>query len=147
MKKLILVTLILCLLPLVALLLIPSPIDAVAFQPAPAMPWSGPLTVNRELDATTLLAAADILGAEDVDVDAQGRIYGATADGRIVRINKNGATETLAQTGGRPLGLHWDAEGNLIICDVFNSPACVVTSRGVENTANRGRWHRAYVHG
>lgn len=119
MKKPILVVLFLCLLPIVGLLLLPSPIDAIAYHPAPAMPWSGPLAVNRELDATTLLAIEDILGAEDVDVDAQGRIYGAAADGTIVRIGENGATETLAQTGGRPLGLHWDAEGNLIICDAF----------------------------
>jgi sugar lactone lactonase YvrE len=39
-------------------------------------------------------------------------------DGRIVRMKNDGSgLETFAKTGGRPLGLAWDAEQNLIVAD------------------------------
>ena len=100
-------------------ILIPSPIDAAAYQPPTPPKLEGPLTINGLLNQVRILASAAVQGAEDVDIDARGRIYGATADGTIVRISPDGNVETLAQTGGRPLGLHWDAQGNLIICDAF----------------------------
>lgn len=118
MKKAILV---LALLIVVAgmLALIPYPINATAYHPPAPPEMTGPLAVNKKLDQLDVLAPEKIHGAEDVDVDALGRIYGATEDGAIMRINTDGSVETLAQTGGRPLGLHWDAQGNLIICDAF----------------------------
>ena len=119
MKKLMMAVLIISLLLAAGLTLIPSPIDAAAYNPAPSMAMAGPLAVNRLLDDINVLAAQSVLGAEDVDVDPQGRVYGATADGRIIRVSPDGNTETLAHTQGRPLGLHWDSRGNLIICDAF----------------------------
>lgn len=98
---------------------LPPHIDAVAYHPAAAPEMNGPYSPNQELDRVTIQGRGLIDGPEDVDVDAQGRPVGATADGRIVRIHANGQVETLVNTGGRPLGLHWDAKGNLIICDAF----------------------------
>lgn len=103
----------------VTLMTLPPHIDAVAFHPPQAPAMAGPFAPNQLLDQATLLGSGLVDGPEDVDVDAQGRAIGATADGRIVRVHHNGQVETLAQTGGRPLGLHWDAKGNLIICDAF----------------------------
>jgi sugar lactone lactonase YvrE len=57
-----------------------------------------------------------VIGPEDVAVDQQGRIYGGTIDGRILRVVGD-RVETFADTGGRPLGLHFDAHGNLVVCD------------------------------
>jgi sugar lactone lactonase YvrE len=58
-------------------------------------------------------------GPEDVAVDGEGRIYGGTQDGRILRVLRNGAVEVFAETGGRPLGLHFDADGHLIVADAW----------------------------
>jgi len=95
----------------------PSPIDPVAYEPPPIPEMTGALAPNTDLADVEILAAAEIPGPEDVDVDDEGRIYGAAVDGRIVRILADGSTETFADTGGRPLGLHFDAEGNLIVAD------------------------------
>lgn len=101
------------------LIALPSPIKATAWEPPKAPAMIGPYAPNQLLDQTERLGKGRIDGPEDVDVDTQGRIYGATADGKIVRVLKDGNVETVAETGGRPLGLHWDAQGKLIICDAF----------------------------
>ncbi len=102
------------------LILAPSPIDPVAFTPLEARPLAGALEPNQLLRTAEVLARDQIHGPEDVDVDAEGRIYGATIDGLIVRVLTDGRVETFAKTGGRPLGIHFDAQGNLIVCDAVN---------------------------
>lgn len=94
----------------------PSPLNALSWQPAPAPAMTGVLAPNDFLQKTELLARGEIHGPEDVAIDAQGRIYSGLEDGRIIRL-ENGKLETLVNTGGRPLGLAFDAAGNLVICD------------------------------
>ena len=101
----------------VAFLAWPSPIDPAAYTTTPPPPWTGPLAQNELLRSAVRLAQGKVAGPEDVAVDDQGRIYGGCADGRIARILPDGRVETFAQTGGRPLGMEFDAEGDLIVCD------------------------------
>ncbi|MEV0979416.1 SMP-30/gluconolactonase/LRE family protein [Streptomyces sp. NPDC049915] len=62
-------------------------------------------------------------GPEDVIADPRGRILTGVADGRILRLDglaDPGApprVETLADTGGRPLGLELLPGGDLLVCD------------------------------
>jgi sugar lactone lactonase YvrE len=63
--------------------------------------------------------AGKISGPEDVDVDAMGRIYSGTRDGRIIRLLPDGTIEEFVSGLGRPLGLHFDSRGNLIVCDSY----------------------------
>lgn len=59
-------------------------------------------------------------GPEDVLVDAEGRIYTGLADGRILRITSDGSRiETVADTGGRPLGLEFLGSAELLVCDAI----------------------------
>ncbi|MEM7355909.1 MAG: SMP-30/gluconolactonase/LRE family protein [Acidobacteriota bacterium] len=106
---------------LVALLLTPSPIDPLPYD-APAAPsLTGALAPNPILQASVLLAEDVVQGPEDVAVDPLGRIYGGTADGRVVRLTPQAGgdyrVETFAETGGRPLGLDFDPAGRLIVAD------------------------------
>lgn len=58
------------------------------------------------------------VGPEDVVLDAAGRLYTGTSDGRILRITREGGRiERVAETGGRPLGIEIDAQGRLVVCD------------------------------
>lgn len=103
-----------------ALVLAPAPIDPAPYRPAPGRPLAGALAPNHDLRAAELLAVGEVHGPEDVAVDADGRIYAGTEDGRIVRLVPAGGghrAETFAETGGRPLGLHFDAAGNLLVAD------------------------------
>lgn len=104
----------------IVFLLLPSPIDPAAYSPPTPPAMEGPLAANQDLRRAEILAP-DLIGPEDVAVDGQGRIYGGAVDGRIVRISFDAQgqpqQETFADTGGRPLGLHFDASGHLIVAD------------------------------
>lgn len=103
-------------------LLLPSPIDAVAYDPPPAPPLTGPLAPNTKLRDAVPLADGQIAGPEDVEVDPDGVVYTGLIDGRIVRIlddAEGGRVEEFVNTGGRPLGMVFDRERNLIVADAL----------------------------
>ena len=100
-------------------LLRPSPIDPLAFDP-PKKQLRSPAGYqpNRALQGARRFAEGRVRGPEDVAFDAQARLYAGTAEGKIVRVGLlNEAVEDFATTGGRPLGLRFDPEGRLIVCD------------------------------
>lgn len=69
------------------------------------------------LPELTLLAVTGH-GTEDVLVDAAGDLYTGVADGRILRLSTDGRRlETVAETGGRPLGIELFPDGRLLVCD------------------------------
>nr|MBO2511983.1 gluconolactonase [Gammaproteobacteria bacterium] len=97
----------------------PSPIDPPPWDAPAAPPLTGVLEPNDTLMKAELLAQGQIHGPEDTAVDAQGRVYAGLHDGRVVRIGTDGRVETFADTGGRPLGMDFDAQGNLIVADAY----------------------------
>lgn len=56
---------------------------------------------------------------EDVVVGADGVLWTGLVDGRIVRVSPDGDTDVVADTGGRPLGLHVARDGRLLVCDSY----------------------------
>ncbi|MGP0174978.1 SMP-30/gluconolactonase/LRE family protein [Pseudomonas sp. NCHU5208] len=97
----------------------PSPIDPLPWDAAPAPAMTGVLEPNDTLMKAELLAQGQIHGPEDTAVDAEGRVYAGLHDGRIVRVLPDHSVETFANTGGRPLGMDFDAGGNLIVADAY----------------------------
>ncbi len=72
---------------------------------------------------------------EDVVVDGEGRIWTGVDDGRIVRISPDsGETTVVADTGGRPLGLHVARDGRLLICDSPRGLLAMDTGTGTFET-------------
>lgn len=121
-KKRLLKLLLLCLLLLVGYLMFwPVPIvEPEVWTPPVAPELTGQYAANDALAKAEVLSIAGGAGPEDVAVDGEGRIYGGLLDGRIVRLEPDGSgQETFADTGGRPLGLAWDADGNLLVCDSY----------------------------
>ncbi|MGC9323828.1 MAG: SMP-30/gluconolactonase/LRE family protein [Desulfomonilia bacterium] len=104
---------------LVYLLFWPTPVDPIAYTPPEKPEMEGVLAPNDELLKAELIARGEINGPEDVVIDSQDRIYGGTQDGKIVRILTGGSIETFADTGGRPLGLAFDKDENLIVADAY----------------------------
>lgn len=98
----------------------PVPINPVAWEPPPAPGYFGPYAPNQILARAELLGVGAGEGPETVTPDAQGRMVMGYKDGRIERFAADGKThETLANTGGRPEGHAYDAQGNLIIADAI----------------------------
>ncbi len=103
--------------PVSALLLLvlwPAPYTAHSWRPQPRPV----VTTVDDLGSAQLWALGKIKGPEDVAVDAQGRVYSGLADGRIVRIVGD-QVQTLAHTGGRPLGLVFADPQHLYVCDAW----------------------------
>jgi sugar lactone lactonase YvrE len=96
----------------------PVPIAPVAWQAPPAPKLEGPYAVNDYLAKTERIGAGEGIGPEDVDVDREGRLYAGYKDGRILRFDAQGKLlGTFADTGGRPLGLDFAANGMLLVAD------------------------------
>ncbi len=105
-------------LAVIYLLFWPVPIDPTAWTPPKAPAFEGIYESNAHLASVERLGAGAGIGPEDVAVDSQGRIYGGMEDGRILRFRTDGSNaEVFADTKGRPLGLHFDRAGNLVVAD------------------------------
>ena len=63
-------------------------------------------------------ASESVVGPEDFAIEPSGDLLTGTSDGRILRVRvAGGRVEELARTGGYPLGLALDRQGNLLIAD------------------------------
>lgn len=117
MKKIALMTIAVLVFIILIFLLMPASVDPVAYKPPEQPGLTGILAPNKLLQNAELLAQGFINGPEEIAVDSQGRVYGGTQDGKIIRILPNGDIEIFAETQGRPLGLQFDKDNNLIVCD------------------------------
>jgi len=100
-------------------LLLPSPVSALAWQPPSPEPMTGLLAPNERLQQAELLALGQVYGPEDTAVNAEGVVYAGTQDGYIVRVFPGGRVENWLSTGGRPLGMVFDHNGNLVVADAW----------------------------
>jgi sugar lactone lactonase YvrE len=98
----------------------PVPIDPVAWQ-APAPPgYVGVHARNDRLAGLRLVSIAPEIGPEHIEFGPDGRLYTGTLSGAVLRMNADGSTpEVVARTAGRPLGLDFDAGGQLVIADAL----------------------------
>jgi sugar lactone lactonase YvrE len=79
-------------------------------------PPSAPRSSPSPLPPLTVLAVNGN-GAEDVLVD-DGDVFTGVDDGRILRLTRDGRRlDTVADTGGRPLGIELYPDGRLLVCD------------------------------
>jgi len=98
----------------------PIPVEPVAWQAPPNPGYSGPFAQNQRLKGIETFSIGDNSGPEDIAIDKQGRIYAATHQGRIVRLDPDGSNpKNWVETGGRPLGIDFDGRGNLIVADAY----------------------------
>jgi sugar lactone lactonase YvrE len=138
MKKIVLIVLALLGLVIVYLLTWPVPIEPQAWQAPPNAGYTGVFAPNERLRAIEQLPLGDQYGPEEVIVGEQGELYAATHDGWIVRMTADGSqVRNWVQTDGRPLGLAFDPQGNLIVADAFRgllqiTPTGTVTELATE---------------
>jgi sugar lactone lactonase YvrE len=116
---------------LIYLLAWPVPIAPVAWTPPPAPELTGVYAQNSELARIQRLPVNGF-APEDVAIDGQDRIYCGVIDGRIFRFQADGThPELFSDTRGRPLGLIFDREGNLIVADGTKGLLSIATDGSV----------------
>ena len=119
MKKVILGIVVILAILIIIFLLQSAPISPAAYSPPKSQELAGVLSPNNLLQKAELLALGKINGPEEVAVDSQGRVYGGTQDGEIMILLPDGKLDTFAETKGRPLGIQFDKNDNLIVCDAY----------------------------
>ena len=119
-KRFALVILLIIVVALAYLLLAPVPISPAAWTPSAAPALTGQYAQNTRLSSVQKLSLGDGHKPEDVALDAEGRIYAGFEDGRVMVLEPDGTQpRVFANTHGRPLGLIFDREGNLIVADAL----------------------------
>lgn len=105
------------------LLLWPVPISPVAWTPPPAPALAGIYEQNSKLASVERLGIVPPtkgFAPEDVALDAENRVYTGLDDGRIMRLEgTDGHWANFSDTHGRPLGMVFDENGNLIVADAI----------------------------
>jgi sugar lactone lactonase YvrE len=120
LKRLLLILVLLLAVGLIYLLLWPVPISPAAWTPAASPALIGAYQANSRLAGTQRLTLGPGYAPEDLAIDSENRIYAGLNDGRIMRLQADGTRpELFADTKGRPLGMKFDANGNLILADVI----------------------------
>ncbi len=89
-------------------------------SPSPAITrGSGsPYMQNDRLVGAEAIGLDQVEGPEDVILDRHDRLYGSTRDGNIIRFSgeRFEKREVFAHIGGRPYGMQFDKDENLIVC-------------------------------
>jgi sugar lactone lactonase YvrE len=94
----------------------PALSDATRWQPPKATARSRQRHSETPVNLTVFDTPGE--GPEDVALDAEGNLYTGLVDGRILKFTPDGRSHTVvAETGGRPLGIEIDPDGDLLICD------------------------------
>ncbi len=96
------------------------PIAPGAWTPPAAPALTGQYEQNSRLAPVQRLSLGEGHAPEDVAIDGEGKIYAGFEDGRIVQLQPDGTQpRVFANTHGRPLGLVFDREGNLLVTDAL----------------------------
>ena len=99
------------------LLLWPVPVHPVVWTAPKAPGYVPPHAANTRLAGLQNIDLGADEGPEHIVV-REGWVYAAVASGAIVRMRPDGsAREVVVNTGGRPLGFDFDAQGAMIIAD------------------------------
>jgi sugar lactone lactonase YvrE len=111
-------------------------IDPVVWHPAKIPPGTRP--TRGTLPALSLVQVSG-LGPEDV-LCAEGHVFTGLEDGRILRLTPDGRRlDTIADTGGRPLGIELHPDGRLLVCDAVRGLLAVERVSGdIEVLVERG---------
>ncbi len=106
----------------------PVGFEPVAYTPPPNPGLRGVFQKNNKLEATEKILNGKGRGPEDITMGPDSMLYTGFEDGNILKFSLDGKESThFANTGGRPLGMKFDAAGNLIVADAYKGLLAIDT--------------------
>jgi sugar lactone lactonase YvrE len=115
----------------------PVPIEPVVWQAPVAPGYTGAHRANSRLVGIQQIDLGGEVGPEHVVAGADGMLYTGVASGRILRIEPDGSgLQVFGTTGGRPLGMAFDAKGDLVVADALKGLLSIGANGKVTLLAN-----------
>jgi sugar lactone lactonase YvrE len=116
----------------------PVPIAPLPWTAPPNPGFNGAFEFNAHLAGVEKPIPDLGPGPEDVTRGPDGLIYTGLEDGRIMRFDSAGDNVAVfAETGGRPLGLRFDARGTLWVADAYRGIVSVSPGGKVEYVVSK----------
>jgi sugar lactone lactonase YvrE len=120
----------------------------LCFWPVPASPVSWPAPTppgyvglhapNTRLSGLRMIALGSEFGPEHIAIGPGGKLYVAMTSGALLRMDADGANqEVFANTGGRVLGIDFDAQGRMIAADAMKGLLAIAADGHVSVLADR----------
>ncbi len=98
----------------------PVPITPIAWQAPVSQGYTGVHAANTKLQGLHTIDLQGEVGPEHIVIGPDGKLYTGVESGKILRMQPDGsAQQVLCNTGGRPLGMAFDADGQLIVADAW----------------------------
>lgn len=97
----------------------PVEVDPVAWQAPENLGYSGDFEKNQQLSQINRIELEGDIGPEDLALSNDGNVYFALLSGDIKFLDNQGQIQSWVNTGGRPLGIEFDQQGNLLVADAF----------------------------
>ena len=98
----------------------PVPVEPVSWDAPDAPGYAGVHARNTKLAELTVVDLIGHTGPEHIVIGDDGKIYTGVNGGGIVRMEQDGTgVEVFAETGGRVLGIDFNAAGQLIVADAY----------------------------
>lgn len=108
----------LLLVALLYLLLWPVPVSPVAWDAPQSLGLVDPYEPNDRLSLAKPVRIGEFDGPEDIAGGPDGYLFASTSSGHVIRFRGDGSDlSVFADTGGRPLGLEFDRQGNLWVAN------------------------------
>lgn len=111
------------------LLFWPVAVNPVAWDAPEDLGLSGKFTTNTSLSELELFSLGDESGPEDLAIDSYGNIAVSLHSGVIMRLQQGTKTfQFWTKTEGRPLGIEFDRNDNLIVADAYRGLLSIAPS-------------------
>ena len=101
------------------LLFWPVEVDPIAWAAPSDQGYTGQFAQNQHLSQLQRIELTNAHGPEDYALNADQKIFFSLASGDIKFIDDKGKIENWLNTGGRPLGIEFDGQGNLWVADAL----------------------------
>ncbi|MBY0243243.1 MAG: SMP-30/gluconolactonase/LRE family protein [Burkholderiaceae bacterium] len=115
----------------------PAPITPATWQAPTAPGYTGPHAENHKLATPQKIHLQGESAPEHITLGPDHHLYVSVLSGRILRLSPDGTQQhVVANTGGRPLGTAFDANGNLIVADADKGLLSITPDGAVNLLAN-----------
>jgi sugar lactone lactonase YvrE len=109
----------------------PVDIDPVAWQSPENMGYTDIFSKNSNLSQITRIELKGDVGPEDLALDANNNVYFSLSSGDIKFLDSDEKIHSWVNTGGRPLGIEFDRQGNLIVADALKGLLSISPEGGI----------------